>query len=66
MHARTPRKPAPARIAATAALVAALVASSPACAAPSGPRVVIESGGKSLVVRVELADTPQKREQGLM
>ncbi len=43
-----------------------LLASSPACASPTGPRVVLESGGKSLVVQVELADTEAKRERGLM
>ena len=46
--------------------VAVAVGSTPACAAPGGPRAILESGGKSLVVRVELADTPAKREQGLM
>ena len=51
----------------TAALLAALVlASAPACAAAKGPQVVLESGGKSLVVQVEVADTPAKRERGLM
>ncbi len=55
-----------ARRIAFAAVSALLLASSPACAAPSGPRVVLESGGKSLVVLVELADTPEKRERGLM
>ena len=50
-----------------AALLAALVlASAPACAAAKGPRVVLESGGKTLVVEVEVADTPAKRERGLM
>lgn len=46
--------------------VALASASTPACAAPGGPRVVLESGGKSRVVQVELADTPAKRERGLM
>jgi uncharacterized membrane protein (UPF0127 family) len=45
--------------------VAFAVATTPACAA-GGPRAVLESGGKSLVVQVELADTPAKRERGLM
>jgi uncharacterized membrane protein (UPF0127 family) len=50
-----------------AALLAALaLASAPACAAAKGPRVVLESGGKTLVVEVEVADTPAKRERGLM
>jgi uncharacterized membrane protein (UPF0127 family) len=51
-----------------AALLAAalLLASTPACATQTGPRVVLESGGKSLVVQVELADTEAKRERGLM
>jgi hypothetical protein len=43
-----------------------LLASTPACAAPSGPRVVIETAGRTLVVQVEVADTPEKRERGLM
>jgi uncharacterized membrane protein (UPF0127 family) len=46
--------------------VAVAVGTTPACAASGGPRVVLESGGKSLVVQVELADTPEKRERGLM
>ena len=46
--------------------VAFVVGSTPACAAPGGPRAILESGGKSLVVQVELADTPAKRERGLM
>lgn len=46
--------------------VAAAVGSTPACAAPGGPRAILESGGRSLVVKVELADTPEKRERGLM
>lgn len=46
--------------------VAIALASTPACAAPGGPRAILESGGKSLVVQVELADTPEKRERGLM
>ncbi len=50
-----------------ASLLAALALSStPACAAPGGPRAVLESGGKTLVVQVELADTPEKRERGMM
>jgi uncharacterized membrane protein (UPF0127 family) len=50
-----------------AALLAALaLASAPACASANGPRVVLESGGKTLVVQVEVADTPAKRERGLM
>jgi hypothetical protein len=50
-----------------ASLLAALaLASSPACAAAGGPRAILESGGKSHVVQVELADTPEKRERGMM
>jgi uncharacterized membrane protein (UPF0127 family) len=48
-------------------LLAALsLTSAPACAAQGGPRAVLESGGKTHVVQVELADTPEKRERGLM
>jgi uncharacterized membrane protein (UPF0127 family) len=47
-------------------LAAAALATGPACASPGGPRVVLESGGKSHVVKVELADTDPKRERGLM
>jgi uncharacterized protein len=49
-----------------ALLLAATLLSTPACAAPSGPRVILESGGKSHRVQVELADTEAKRERGLM
>ena len=50
-----------------ASLLAALaLASSPACAASGGPKAILESGGKSHVVQVELADTPEKRERGMM
>jgi len=49
-----------------ALLLAATLSSTPACAAPSGPRVILESGGKSHRVQVELADTEAKRERGLM
>lgn len=55
---------APARLLALLAL--ALAAGTPACTSASGPRVLLESGGKTLVVKVELADTPEKRERGLM
>src|SRR5512137_809727 len=55
-----------ARRAVLALLAAAALASSPACASPGGPRIVLESGGKSHVVKVELADTDPKRERGLM
>jgi len=55
-----------ARRAPLALLVAATLSSTPACAAPSGPRVILESGGKSLRVQVEVADTDAKRERGLM
>ncbi len=34
--------------------------------APSGPQVVVESGGKSHVVAVEIADDDAKRQRGLM
>jgi hypothetical protein len=43
-----------------------MLLSTGACAAQSGPRVVVESGGKSHVVYVEVADTDAKREKGLM
>jgi uncharacterized protein len=49
-----------------ALLLAATLSCTPACAAPSGPRVILESGGKSHRVQVELADTEAKRERGLM
>lgn len=49
-----------------ALLLAATLSSTPACAAPSGPRVILESGGKSHRVQVEIADTDAKRERGLM
>jgi len=55
-----------ARRAPLALLFAAALSSTPACAAPSGPRVILESGGKSHRVQVELADTDAKRERGLM
>jgi uncharacterized membrane protein (UPF0127 family) len=55
-----------ARPVAFALLLAAALCSAPACAAPSGPRVFLDSGGKSHRVDVELADTEQKRERGLM
>lgn len=55
-----------ARRAVLALLAAGALATGPACASPGGPRVVLESGGKSHVVRVELADTDPKRERGLM
>ena len=49
-----------------ALLLAAALSSTPACAAPSGPRVTLESGGRSHLVQVEVADTDAKRERGLM
>jgi uncharacterized protein len=55
-----------ARPVALALLLAGSFSSLPACASPSGPRVVLESGGKSLTVQVEVADTDPKRERGLM
>jgi hypothetical protein len=55
-----------ARRAVIALLAATALATGPACASPGGPRVVLESGGKNHVVQVELADTDQKRERGLM
>jgi uncharacterized membrane protein (UPF0127 family) len=55
-----------ARPAALALLLAAALSTAPACAAPSGPRVILESGGKSHLVQVEIADTDAKRERGLM
>ena len=33
---------------------------------PSGPHVVVESGGQTLVVEVEVADDDAKRQRGLM
>jgi uncharacterized membrane protein (UPF0127 family) len=51
---------------AAALLLAATLVSAPACAAPPGPRVILESGGKTLRVDVEVADTDAKRERGLM
>jgi uncharacterized membrane protein (UPF0127 family) len=55
-----------ARKGAASVLVALALASAPACAASGGPRAILESDGKTHVVRVELADTPEKRERGLM
>ncbi len=55
-----------ARRGAASVLVLLALASAPACAASGGPRAILESGGKSHVVQVELADTPAKRERGLM
>jgi uncharacterized membrane protein (UPF0127 family) len=55
-----------ARRAPLALLLAATLSSTLACAAPSGPRVILESGGKSHRVQVELANTDAKRERGLM
>ena len=49
-----------------ALLASAALAATPACTSAAGPRVILESGGKSLVVKVELADTEAKRERGLM
>ncbi len=54
------------RGAVVALLAATALATGSACASPGGPRVVLESGGKSHVVKVELADTDLKRERGLM
>ena len=51
---------------AVALLLAATLSSVPACAAPPGPRAILESGGKTLRVDVEVADTDAKRERGLM
>ena len=61
-----PRTADIARRGAASVLAALALVSTPACAAPGGPRAVLESGGKTLVVQVELADTPEKRERGLM
>jgi hypothetical protein len=55
-----------ARRAAVSMLAVLALATAPACAASGGPRAVLESGGKTHVVQVELADTPEKRERGLM
>ena len=55
-----------ARHGAASFLAVLVLASSPACAVQGGPRAVLESGGKTHVVQVELADTPEKRERGLM
>lgn len=54
------------RGAVVALLAVSALATGPACASPGGPRVILESGGKNHVVMVELADTDQKRERGLM
>jgi uncharacterized protein len=62
-------RPRPADIARPGLLAlaaSALLATAPACTSAAGPRVILESGGKSLVVKVELADTDAKRERGLM
>ena len=65
-----PPAPVPATIprrALHALLASTLLALAPSCAAsPKGPRVILESGGKTHVVYVEVADTDKKREQGLM
>jgi uncharacterized membrane protein (UPF0127 family) len=63
LHVRTPDI---ARWASLALLLAATLSSTPACAAPSGPRVILESGGKTHRVQVELADTDARRQRGLM
>jgi uncharacterized protein len=55
-----------ARRGAASMLAALALFTAPSCAAPGGPRAVLESSGRTLVVRVELADTPEKRERGLM
>ena len=55
-----------ARRGAAAFLTALALSTAPACAASGGPRVLLESGGKTHVVQVELADTPAKHERGLM
>ncbi len=47
-------------------LAALAIGSAPACATADGPRAILESGGRTLVVQVEVADTPEKRERGLM
>ena len=67
MRTPFPVRPADiARRASLALLLAMTLSSTPACAAPSGPRVILESGGKTHRVQVELADTEAKRERGLM
>ncbi len=67
MAPSAPIPAATARRALWALLAASLLAAAPSCSAtPKGPRVVVESGGKTHVVYVEVADTDKKREQGLM
>jgi uncharacterized membrane protein (UPF0127 family) len=71
MHSPAPaRPPAPHALRARAAVLAVLVlatGAAPACArTPAGPRAVVESGGRSHVVVVEVADDALRRERGLM
>jgi uncharacterized membrane protein (UPF0127 family) len=47
-------------------LVLALFAGNACAREPTGPRVVVESGGRSHVVAVEVADDDARRERGLM
>ncbi|HTP49339.1 MAG TPA: DUF192 domain-containing protein [Anaeromyxobacteraceae bacterium] len=49
-----------------AAAAALLACACPRGETPSGPHVVVESGGRSHVVRVEVADDDAKRQRGLM
>jgi uncharacterized membrane protein (UPF0127 family) len=48
------------------ALALALAAGTACAREPAGPRVVVESGGRSHVVAVEVADDDARRERGLM
>jgi len=57
---RTARPPVP------VALALALAAGNACAREPTGPRVVVESGGRSHVVAVEVADDDARRERGLM
>lgn len=48
-------------------LAALALAAAPSCArTPAGPHVVLEGGGRSHVVEVEVADDDARRERGLM
>ena len=59
-----PRRPA--RPPVPVALALALAAGNACAREPAGPRVVVESGGRSHVVAVEVADDDARRERGLM
>ena len=62
-----PRRAAPRAPGARSLALALALASGTACARePAGPRVVVESGGRSHAVEVEVADDDARRERGLM